>query len=66
MERHAYSWGFSGGYQTGLGPNGTEEVESPTRIVNTATVGVRMVFTDAGGQLSVRAWIPPKYTDGTL
>jgi len=48
MERHAYPWGFSGGYQNGLGPNGMEEVESPTRIVNTATEGVRMVFTDAG------------------
>lgn len=60
-EGHAYSWGFSGGYQTGLGPNCAEEVESPTRIINTATEGVRMIFADASGQLSVLAGVPPKH-----
>jgi len=65
-EGHAYSWGFGGVYQTGLGPSGAEKVESPTRIVNTATEGVRMVFADGGGQFSVLAGIPQKHTDGTL
>ncbi|KAG0124858.1 hypothetical protein HOY82DRAFT_493580, partial [Tuber indicum] len=57
-EGQAYSWGFSGSHQTGLGPDADDEVMSPTRIENTATRGVRMTFAAAGGKFSILAGIP--------
>ncbi|KAF8466393.1 regulator of chromosome condensation 1/beta-lactamase-inhibitor protein II [Kalaharituber pfeilii] len=48
----AWSWGFGESYQVGLGP-GTDDVEFPTQIVNTATKGVRMFWSGCGGQFSV-------------
>ncbi|CAZ85804.1 unnamed protein product [Tuber melanosporum] len=65
-EGQAYSWGFGGSYQTGLGPEADDEIKTPTKIENTATRGVKMVFSDAGGQFSILAGIPPKLTNGTL
>lgn len=49
---HAWSWGFGESFGLGLGPPG-EDVEQPTRIVNTATEGRDMVLADAGGQFSL-------------
>ncbi|PWW77253.1 hypothetical protein C7212DRAFT_357038 [Tuber magnatum] len=57
-EGQAYSWGFSGSYQTGLGPDADDEIMAPTRIENTATRGVKMTFAAAGGQFSILAGIP--------
>ncbi|KAG0633802.1 regulator of chromosome condensation 1/beta-lactamase-inhibitor protein II [Tuber brumale] len=53
-----YSWGFSGSYQTGLGPDADDEIMTPTKIENTATRGVRMTFAAAGGQFSILAGVP--------
>lgn len=49
----AYSWGFSAGYQTGLGT--TDDVEVATHIDNTAVRGKKLVWAGAGGQFSVLA-----------
>lgn len=51
-EGAAYSWGYAEGFQVGLGP-GVETVELPTKIVNTATKGIRMLWAGCGGQYSV-------------
>ncbi|PWW75686.1 hypothetical protein C7212DRAFT_194438, partial [Tuber magnatum] len=58
MEGQAYSWGFSGSYQTGLGPDADDEIMTPTGVENTATRGVRMTFAAAGGQFSILAGVP--------
>ncbi|CUS10114.1 unnamed protein product, partial [Tuber aestivum] len=63
MERQASSWGFSGSYQTGLGPDADDEIMTPTRIENTATRGVRMTFAAAGGQFSLLAGVPTEPTN---
>ena len=47
----AHSWGFGESFQVGLGPD-VEDVERPTKIVNTATKNVRMVWSGCGGQFS--------------
>lgn len=47
-----YSWGFGETYALGLGPAG-EDVETPTRIKNTATQDHDMLLVGAGGQFSV-------------
>ncbi|CUS06803.1 unnamed protein product [Tuber aestivum] len=57
-EGQAFSWGFSGSYQTGLGPDADEGIMTPTRIENTATRGVRMTFAAAGGQFSILTGVP--------
>ncbi|PWW75127.1 hypothetical protein C7212DRAFT_352480 [Tuber magnatum] len=62
MEGQAYPWGFSGSYQTGLGPGADDEIMTPTRIENTATRGVRMTFAAAGGQFSILTGIPATTT----
>ncbi|MCJ1382494.1 hypothetical protein MMC17_005607 [Xylographa soralifera] len=49
----AFSWGFSAGYQTGLGT--TADVLVPTRIENTAVRGRRIVWAGAGGQFGMLA-----------
>ena len=49
----AYSWGFSGNYQTGLGV--TDDVVNATLIDNTAVRGKKLVFAGAGGQFGVLA-----------
>ena len=49
----AHSWGFSVGYQTGLGTD--EEVEVATIIDNTAVRGKQLVWAGAGGQFSIVA-----------
>lgn len=51
-EGHAWSWGFGESYQVGQGPE-SEDVETPTRIENTATRDKEMVLAGAGGQFSV-------------
>ncbi|CUS10854.1 unnamed protein product, partial [Tuber aestivum] len=58
IEGQAYSWGFSGSYQTGLGPDADDEIMTPTRIENTTTRGIRMTFTAASRQFSLLAGIP--------
>ncbi|CAZ85990.1 unnamed protein product [Tuber melanosporum] len=58
MEGQAYSWGFSGSYQTGLGPDADDEITTPTKIENTATRGIRMTFAAAGVQFSILAGVP--------
>lgn len=50
---HAYSWGFSGNYQTGLGT--TVDVIDATLIDNTAVRGKQLVYCGAGGQFGVLA-----------
>ncbi|KAK9244767.1 regulator of chromosome condensation 1/beta-lactamase-inhibitor protein II [Lipomyces tetrasporus] len=59
----AWSWGFGETYQVGQGPAG-EDVEMPTKIENTATKGVNMIFAGAGGQFSVLGGIPPATARG--
>ena len=49
----AYSWGFSGTYQTGQGT--TDDVNVATHIDNTAVRGKQLVWAGAGGQYSVLA-----------
>ncbi|KAI5842931.1 regulator of chromosome condensation 1/beta-lactamase-inhibitor protein II [Morchella snyderi] len=60
----AFSWGFGDSYQTGHGPPAVD-VPLPTKIENSATKEVEMVFADAGGQFSVLAGIPKPATNGT-
>ncbi|CAK9442181.1 uncharacterized protein LODBEIA_P59240 [Lodderomyces beijingensis] len=47
-----YAWGFSETYAPGLG-NLDDDVERPTRIVNTATKNEDILMIGAGGQFSV-------------
>lgn len=47
-----YAWGFADTYGPGLGPL-DEDVETPTRIVNTATKYHDIRYIGAGGQFSV-------------
>ncbi|SCU96776.1 LAMI_0F07712g1_1 [Lachancea mirantina] len=47
-----FSWGFGETYAVGLGPSG-EDVETPTRIKNTATQDHNIMFVGGGGQFSV-------------
>ena len=47
-----YSWGFGETYAVGLGPAG-EDIETPTRIKNTATQDHSIVFVGCGGQFSI-------------
>jgi regulator of chromosome condensation len=58
----AWSWGFGEVWQVGQGPHTAEnpsgDIETPTKIVNTATNGVKMVAGGAGGQFSVLCGIP--------
>ena len=58
----AWSWGFGEVWQVGHGPHTPEnpsgDIETPTKIVNTATQGVKMVTGGAGGQFSVLCGIP--------
>ena len=49
----AYSWGFSGTYQTGQGT--TDDISVATHIDNTAVRGKQLVWAGAGGQFSVLA-----------
>ncbi|KAK9453500.1 regulator of chromosome condensation 1/beta-lactamase-inhibitor protein II [Dipodascopsis uninucleata] len=53
----AWTWGFGESYQVGQGPAG-EDVETPTKIENTATRGVNMILAGAGGQFSVIGGLP--------
>lgn len=50
---HAYSWGFSANYQTGLGTD--DDIPLPTRIENTAVKDAKLVWAGAGGQYSMLA-----------
>jgi regulator of chromosome condensation len=47
-----YSWGFGETYAVGLGPAG-EDVETPTRVKNTATQDYDIKLVSAGGQFSI-------------
>lgn len=47
-----YAWGFADTYAPGLGPL-DEDVEKPTRIVNTATKYYDIKLIGAGGQFSI-------------
>ena len=49
----AYSWGFSGTYQTGQGT--TDDISVATHIDNTAVRGKQLIWAGAGGQFSVLA-----------
>lgn len=51
-----YSWGFGETYAVGLGPAG-EDVETPTRIKNTATQDHNILLISAGGQFSLSAGV---------
>ena len=59
----AYSWGFSGNYQTGQGT--TEDIEIPTMIDNTAVRGKKIVGAGAGGQYSMLFGEPDEDTPMT-
>jgi regulator of chromosome condensation len=58
----AWSWGFGEVWQVGQGPhtvdNPSGDIETPTKIVNTATQGIQMVTGGVGGQFSVLCGIP--------
>ena len=58
-----WSWGFGEVWQVGQGPHTAEnpsgDIAVPTKIINTATQGVKMVTGGAGGQFSVLCGIPP-------
>ncbi|KAI2466889.1 RCC1/BLIP-II [Annulohypoxylon bovei var. microspora] len=54
-EGQAYSWGFSENYQTGQGTD--RDIETPTRIDNSAVRGETIVWAGAGGQYSMLASI---------
>ena len=47
-----YTWGFGETYALGLGPAG-EDVEVPTKVMNTAIKEVRITTISAGGQFSI-------------
>lgn len=47
----AYSWGFSGNYQTGQGT--IDDVRDVTHIDNTAVRGKKLVYAGAGGQFGI-------------
>lgn len=47
----AWSWGFGSMYQVGQGPEG-EDIEIPTRIINTATSDFEMKIVACGGNFS--------------
>lgn len=51
-----YAWGFADTYAPGLGPL-DEDVEKPTRIVNTATKNHTIQLIGAGGQFSISGGI---------
>lgn len=50
----AYSWGFNVNYQCGQGA-GSDEIEVPTRIENTAVKNRELIWAGCGGQFSVLA-----------
>lgn len=52
-----YSWGFGDTYGPGLGPL-DGDVETPTRISNTATKNIDLQLIGGGGQFSVAGGIP--------
>jgi regulator of chromosome condensation len=58
----AWSWGFGEVWQVGHGPhtqdNPSGDIIIPSKIVNTATKGVKMVTGGAGGQFSILAGVP--------
>lgn len=56
----AYSWGFSEGYQTGLGIGG--EVKLATLIDNTAVKGENLLWCGVGGQFGVLGGVPKEGT----
>lgn len=51
-----FSWGFGETYAVGLGPSG-DDIETPTRIKNTATQDHNIMFIGGGGQFSVSGGI---------
>jgi regulator of chromosome condensation len=55
-EGTAYSWGFSEGYQTGLGIGG--EIKLATLIDNTAVRAENLIWCGVGGQFGVLGGIP--------
>lgn len=57
-----YSWGFSETYAPGLG-NLDDDVDKPTRIVNTATKYEDIFMIGAGGQFSVSGGVRIKDED---
>ncbi|KAF6061869.1 Regulator of chromosome condensation (RCC1) repeat family protein [Candida albicans] len=54
-----YAWGFAETYGPGLGPS-IDDVEKPTRIVNTATKNEDILLIGAGGQFSVSGGVKSK------
>jgi regulator of chromosome condensation len=59
LDGSPWSWGFGESYQTGHGPPGND-IKVPTKIENTATKGIKMVYAGAGGHFSVLGGIPPE------
>ncbi|KAI9802923.1 MAG: hypothetical protein M1825_002154 [Sarcosagium campestre] len=51
QDGQAFSWGFSGNYQTGQGT--IEDVETATLIDNTAVRGKKLNWAGAGGQFTI-------------
>jgi regulator of chromosome condensation len=62
-EGTAYSWGFSEGYQTGLGVAG--EITNATRIDNTAVRAEKLIWCGVGGQFGVLGGVPKEGASGT-
>ncbi len=56
----AYSWGFSEGYQTGLGVGG--DVKLATQIDNTAARAENLIWAGVGGQFGILAGTPKEET----
>lgn len=51
-----YTWGFGETYALGLGPAG-EDLEVPTKVMNTAVKEMRITTISAGGQFSLAAGV---------
>lgn len=51
---HAHSWGFNVNYQCGQGA-GSDHIDEPTRIENTAVKSRDLIWAGTGAQFSIMA-----------
>lgn len=59
----AYSWGFNVNYQCDQGA-GSDDIEEPTRIENTAVKNRELIWAGCGGQFSILAAAAEECDDG--
>ena len=58
----AYSWGFNVNYQCGQG-GGSDDIEEPTRVENTAVKDRELTWAGCGGQFSILAAVAEDVDD---